>query len=484
MTRKVLLGLVILAVSVLARKVWEPEDVMPLFSGRDIENICMTETHFWISGDRYIVQFPCWDSEVGFSQWTSFPFSEKIITMKCNQESLYVWTKSGCYGRSDIDFMDTPFQRVESPPRFAPDIGGCPPRDENFLMPPGFLYETGGIIHDLNLQEFHVTDCASRNSQKLYMSTDGLGLLEIDRRTSVAEQITFGPCCNESNSMIVLEDTLIFAGCSYLKNCALTIYDRENSTFEWITGADNYAFPFEGQINCLAYHGGEIFTGTPYGLSVYALKGESWLRPTSTNSPYIGNIRRMVIQRDTLYIAASEGIFSYDIATRTVRKISPNEIIRFNDIASIGGSIYAAGDFGVWKIENGEFYRYNTPEGTLVNMVNSVTKGPRNETIFGGRNGILIVDSAGRRQFLSNTLYLEGKVPNDIVAVSYYLWIATNQGLFLYNRKYRTSQRMAEERGFPLYAINRLFLDGEYLWILTDYGAYRFFWNEPDRQGF
>ena len=200
-----------------------------------------------------------------------------------------------------------------------------------------------------------------------------------------------------------------------------------------------------------------------------------------SGEPALDSISAIAISNDTIYIAENNGIFYSPIKDISFKKISSIGIKGFKDIDISNGKLYIAGDRGVWTLGDTSFIRFDTPDGSITNFVSCIYAGSRGETIFGSRDGVLILSKSGMRDILPKSIYFDGNTPNDIVMTDRHLWVATDNGLYLYHRLKKTSQKMGEKYRIPEIQIKKIYLDGDYLWLLTERGVYRFFWNEPHR---
>jgi len=476
--------LFLLALTVFARRAWEPEDVMPLYSIRSAVGIEITEYHLYIAVPEGIVGFERFGTSIDYNSWQTFSIPHGVRGLMSLGDTIYVITSSGVYSRRENAFYDEPFRVSSSFPRFPPNITGSLLQDEIYSLPPGLYWGNGDTIWDCHLQEFHVTDAANDGQGNIYFTTDGLGVFRIDQRIGIAEPIAFGPCCNSVLAMAKLGDTLFFGGCEEILTCAFAILDRRHETCRWAGGEYGVAFPAYGIVEDIELYDDMVYLATRNGLALYDMDNRNWLRPTGKGSLPLTDARGLAILRDTLYVAAEDGIYFASLDDRKLRKATVAGEGRFVDIDTALGTVYATGDFGAMKREDSTFVVYNPPDGMLTNFVRCISYSTEDEAVFGSNAGVLIVDKYGGRSRLPANIWFDSNAPNDIVATKRYLWVATDKGLYMYNRRYKTVMHLGEKYYFPETAIYRLLLDGNWLWLMTDRGVYRFFWNEPTRPGF
>ncbi len=67
---------------------------------------------------------------------------------------------------------------------------------------------------------------------------------------------------------------------------------------------------------------------------------------------------------------------------------------------------------------------------------------------------------------------------NDTIAA-----VASNKGMFFiyYKNRSQFTREFTTEDGLASNDINSLLMDGDYIWVGTDKGLTRFWWNNPDR---
>ena len=478
---KAALIIALIGVSISARRTWEPTDVMPLLSTRGAVGIEISETYFWVAVPNGVLRFPFWAGEIDLAHWEAFPFDSDVRAIVAVDDSIYVFADNGVYARRAHDFYEVPFSEIAEVPRFAPDIGGCPPEGVGYSMPHGYLWLPGGTIRDFYLNDYTITNCLNDDMGNFYFSTDGAGIFAVPFRSNYAQSLSFGPCCDYVSAIAKHGDKLYFAGCCDISLCAFTIYDSVDGGFQHIAGEPGAGFPLDSWVNDIICHENMVFIATDRGISAYDLTNGVWRRAADMGSVPIEDAMAMAILNDSIYIATEDGVYSADLFSRLFSVRTPVGVGRFRDINFAGGKIYAVGDMGVWVNGDTIFKRFDTPDGSITNFVDCVAEGPDGEAVFGSRSGILIYYPDGRREVFSNTITLDGSRPYDIEVTRKHLWIGAARGLYVYDRKFHKSTYLGERYYLPETPIYRLFLDGDWLWLSTERGLFRFFWNEPDR---
>jgi ligand-binding sensor domain-containing protein len=76
---------------------------------------------------------------------------------------------------------------------------------------------------------------------------------------------------------------------------------------------------------------------------------------------------------------------------------------------------------------------------------------------------------------------LDGYSPNRLLVHERYLWVATDYGVYRYDRKKHYWKHFTTADGLIDNMTYDLILDGDYLWIATENGVTRYYWNNPIR---
>jgi ligand-binding sensor domain-containing protein len=74
-------------------------------------------------------------------------------------------------------------------------------------------------------------------------------------------------------------------------------------------------------------------------------------------------------------------------------------------------------------------------------------------------------------------------VPRALAVNDTIVAVASNKGMFFiyYKNRSQFAREFTTEDGLASNDINSLLMDGDYIWVGTDKGLTRFWWNNPDR---
>ncbi len=462
------------------RRTIEPEDIQPMLSLREVQALEITDEYLYAGVDGGVLRFYRFEDYIDLSRWETFHLPGEVRRIQKMGDFVYAITTSGYYARRERDIFDIQFQPVDSVLRLPPNLRICDPYEYGITLPFQLFWENSDSILGPDLTFYSVTDCVTDGSYYMFFSTDGLGLFRADLRDKMAEPLSFGPCCEYSDAILVSGDTIFFGGCSDIEFCAFSIATDEMTRFEWVPGDKSVSFPDYGPILDFAREGDELYIATPRGLGLFDLNSGLWQRPTAGGSVPLYNANALHIHGDILYIASNDGIYSMDLPSKSLIRRTPIGLKSFADVDYAMGRIIAVGDMGAYQLIDTAFAPLKPPDGHLDLYVRTV-KPYRDEAVFATPYAIIILDDSGGRKFIPSSIFFESAEIFDVEPTRKYLWVGTDKGLFVYDRFGRFASRLDDDYYFPEMTIFRLFMQGDYLWMTTDIGLYRYFWKDPDR---
>jgi ligand-binding sensor domain-containing protein len=80
-----------------------------------------------------------------------------------------------------------------------------------------------------------------------------------------------------------------------------------------------------------------------------------------------------------------------------------------------------------------------------------------------------------------NIVHLDNHRPLAITASDSLVWVGTDGGLYKYNRILKRWNGYTVTDGLPSNIIHQIEIEGDYLWLATEGGLCRFFWNASYR---
>ena len=354
-----------------------------------------------------------------------------------------------------------------------------------------FRYDySGGVITDPNMQSFQITvGYSDQFDYLMYVGTWGMGTGVIDTDHIQFTPLTYGPYNYNIYKIVSVDKSLWFGNDYSLTDRAITNYNLRQKEWsyyqpQFITGLgeteitsgikvgndtwlgstsglimvtndggfrtlQTFAGLPSNAVYSLARYGNFIYVGTDDGLGILSPKGTE---PDSAfKAPLTGDyllrghtVNSLLVHDSTLYIATEYKVYSYNSSQLQFKELdTPGNDLSWGatDIFSDGANLFFAGRFGV----------------VIVNPANDSSS--------------VATDPSLNDRWVLNELYCNSK----------FIFAATNLGLWKYRRSDQVTYLYTTADGLPVNEVNSVIGDGNHLWLGTDAGLIRFFWNSPGR---
>ena len=154
------------------------------------------------------------------------------------------------------------------------------------------------------------------------------------------------------------------------------------------------------------------------------------------------------------------------------------------DIEYYKNDLWLGTDVGAvrYDFKTSRFYRYGSTGGVLLGFMIDIEADPSEGLWFAGEHHLVWMDdSFNERERFSIDADLDGFSPNKLAVGERFLWVATDYGMYRYDRLKHYWKHYLEDDGIIDNRVYDLLLDGDYLWIATAGGVTRFYWNNPMR---
>lgn len=347
-----------------------------------------------------------------------------------------------------------------------------------------------GVISDPNLQSFQITVGYNDDfDYQLYVGTWGMGTGVINTDHIEFTPLTYGPYNYNIYKIVAIDKSLWFGNDYSLADRAITNYSMAQKQWsyfqpQYITGLgeteitsgirvgnntwlgsttgliqvtkdggfrtlQTFAGLPSDAIYSLAQYGNYIYVGTDDGLGILSSKGA--LPDSSFKAPLTGDyllrghtVYSLLVHDSTLYIATEYKVYAYNSSQ-----------LQFRDLDTPANDL----SWGATDIFSDGAYLY-----------------------FAGRFGVVVVDPATDSSWVATDPSLNDRwVLNELYCNPQFIFAATNLGLWKYRRDDQVTYLYTTADGLPVNEVNSVIGDGNYLWLGTDAGLIRFFWNSPGR---
>ena len=466
--------------------------------------------------DRYLNR---WDTPYTTSDGLSESWIARVAFDPASQ---YLW----CQTRNGfIDF----YQPTEKQWHRA----GSPPPDLLFQDPPALIYPDfftefeytflangpEASIQDRNLRTYPVQVSAVDGWDNMWIGTWGLNAGKGDIRTQRLQMLRFGLIESSVAAMILDGPVMWFGGIGELQGSrGITRYHRRSD--EWTYYEARYIDTFRSDnVTSMAANNQYLWLGTYEGLVQFDKKKNSWKTSTILDGLSDNEVLDLALDRKNLWIGTAFGLSSLNTEMDTMQKVA-HDVLASSIVYEIeieNGTIWAATNHGLYTLPRGhlEWEPFVDREDHLGGVVSDIASEGSSVWFaaipsWAAEERLFLRTQAGRLDTgrprvpgstsLPIALFLsrfnaaadtwEQHFPpgtyafstiNDLAVDDSSAWIATDEGVLKYDRRWDRWRHFTAEDGLLDNMVQTLLLDGDYVWFGTPRGVTRFFWNDPYR---
>ncbi len=372
----------------------------------------------------------------------------------------------------DLPDFDTQTSHVDPPDIFMPSFNA------NY-MGQGRFIDTYG-------RSFLTSDILDDNTGTLWIGTWGFGAAKSAKSSLLMDLLPYGLLQNRVNT-ILADDTVMWVSGAVFNDSrtGLTAFNPEENSFFHVESGVGFSFPAV-DVNCLAADRDKLYVGTPAGM--YIVERGRW-NATGPIGQRRGladdNILALCCHDNLLFIGTAGGLNIIDIASDSIYQVHPqtffNHIIY--DLEPVGTTVWIASEVGAFRYrpESNKLQQYQDPNLILTSRVYDVAS--YGDFIwFASDAGVvnLNLQTAESTPFREVSIRFDSRAlaVNDEIAA-----VASDGGLTLifHDLEKPFSREFTTGDGLPSNVVYSLLMDGDYLWVGTDRGLTRFWWNNPNR---
>lgn len=335
-----------------------------------------------------------------------------------------------------------------------------------------------GKLSDSNFKNYLVSDFindpARRNS---YIAFQGYGVGIIDTDTKRMEIFRQGPAWNRVKQVFKDGQTFYTTGNSFCK--------WERAQNRWSYYFDNEYSGLESDICYDVYKQGKtVYIAAEHGLVVYDESSRDFHNLTSLNNLWDSQVTALDGDAEELWIGTAQGINTMRYTGGAVERVK-DESIRgrlINDIKIDGSFIWAAADYGIYLHDRkmGDWtYVPGSPE--MHNSQAFQISVNKQKVWFAREDGIDCYDKTKGEFTAYQSVFFGSFQAYAVLAFDSLVWVGTNGGLYKLDTSQNRWAAFTKADGLPSNRVNSILREGDYLWLGTDMGLCRFFWNDPYR---
>ena len=371
-----------------------------------------------------------------------------------------------------------------------------------FFVPAGYVFEPNGVFQDFRLRRAEVTDFIRDNFDSFWMGTWGLGAWRANVHLERAELLSFGLAQRRVDALAFDDNGLWIGGHNEnIQNSdneirGITHWDNPSTggigANEWEYYEARYNMDISSdEINRFEIADGKVYCATEEGITIYDPKKDRWRRLASKSRIISGRVNDVAVYDGFIWAATDFGL--YRVITRSskgkdtvgVAEVLPKQLLGhpIYDLERTENLLWMGTKYGAFV------YDMAKDTGGFV----SDTQGPHTERTvtvaasdslvwFGTTYGLEAFDMINkvwlnppaRQQFANANI-------NYVLARPEAVWVGTDAGVYKYNRARQDWRQFTTEDGLIDNRVNAIAVQDDWIWFGTPNGLTAFRWNDPTR---
>ncbi|MBU0985549.1 MAG: hypothetical protein KKA42_16870 [candidate division Zixibacteria bacterium] len=398
-------------------------------------------------------------------------------------QKLYIATDAGYY---EYDLLFERWYPIPELPELDLDYDYVGPPDM-WLTQFDANYHGEGRFVDIYGRTFYANAIINDRVGNLWIGTWGRGAARSDVASTLMELLPFGLLQADVRT-ILHDDTLIWTGGKSFndRRTGLSALNPETNAFSYIESGISAFFPAT-DVNCLATTKDRIFVGTTNGVYTIGRKSQRVDGPLNRNRGLPDNdVRSLLVLNGALWVGTTDGLVMVELATDSVFYVVPDQLRQgiIYDLEAEDSALWIGSETGAYRLKpgTGRLQRFEDKNQVLFSRVYDIDRAGTHMW-FCADDGLVDLDlTTGKSTAIQDQFQPFVRRPlaaNDIMVAT-----ASNFGMTIYfldqeSKPYR--REFTVDDGLASETVNALELDGDYIWIGSDVGLTRFWWNNPDR---
>jgi len=411
-----------------------------------------------------------------------------------NDNDVYqIWVDrfgSNLYAQSSIQYFeyDSAFQQwynIGTLPEIETEDQEIDPPKVMFA-PAGFNYMNDGRLVDKFGRYYSFINLIQDGSGELWAGTWGTGPARASGSSGTIELLPYGLLQTRVNAIYNDFGYLWVSGAiSNSERTGISIFDPDENSFEYIESGLTRDFP-SVDINCITGNDTQIFVGTEVGVIIMDRESFQVLnRISRRDGLYNENVLSLAVRGDSMFVGTAEGLNLVIPEGDSVAVFGPVSLLDdvIYDLELVDTTLWIAATSGAyrWYWTSDKLQQYQDPNLVIFSTCLSVERR-KNYLWLASNDGLVKLnlkdgETTPFRNVTSNRNFRAMAV-NDTMAL-----MTSNLGLtILFHANEKPFEReFTTDDGLPSSNVFELELDGDYVWIGTDKGLTRFWWNNPSR---
>ncbi|MFQ5608538.1 MAG: hypothetical protein ACE5GA_11370, partial [Candidatus Zixiibacteriota bacterium] len=425
------------------------------------------------------------------------------LAVTFDDEKLWVETDRGVFLYERILSY---WEEVTTFPR--EEIRGEMVAPEHLHVPPdNYSYLPGGILLDFKGRRFDTGPVLRDNSGFLWMGIRGLGAARSEINGGRLELMPFGLLDRYVLSMELIDGRLVIGGRSDSPGrTGLTFLDPQTGTFSYIEQGVDYDLPAT-DILALGESADEYLAGGYDGLYIIDKESESVLEHHSRFSGLPnGQVNSILGYGDTILVGTNAGLAVISPDSTGVRELV-SRALTYRSIYSLEPAyptakrrvqlgdnlrprfVWVGAESGAYRLDVRDFSlkKLNDPELILESQVRKIKLVSGNLWLLADGGLVRVGVKTGEVESFPEFNYIGAGA--TLAVNSSHVAIGDNRGFTIFQYRGPSTDeketplhyRYTVEDGLASNTTTSLEFVGDFLWIGSDRGLTRFWWNDPSR---
>ncbi len=356
----------------------------------------------------------------------------------------------------------------------------------NYTLSGGYSALHENVITDAHLRDYPVVGGMNDGWGNVWVATWGLGVWRGSEFQSILEPLPYGLAHSNVRAIEKLKNTWWFGG-PWLdeQQKGVSVVDTAAQGFSYVEARYTNGLASD-QVLDFERDGDTMWIATPSGLSRYDAKHEFPYRTYDEFSGLLSNmVTAIAADEDMVWVGTDLGpnvlLVPQDSVARATDQLTNGTYVY--DLKVIDDFVWMGTDQGLFRLwkENPAWRRFSQAESILDGHVRAIAVDDT-AYYFGTDLGLAIVwrDGSGIEELTDGDF----SVNADIYALAVQdriVWASTPHGLLRYDIRKRRYRLFDRNDGLFDIFVQEIYPDGDYLWLGTQEGVQRFFWNNPYR---
>ena len=361
----------------------------------------------------------------------------------------------------------------------------------HYFMSDGFLFdETQNYIDDLQFRHFPITTWLKDEWQNMWIGTWGLGAGRGNTSTQRLELLKFGLWDVTVDAIAKDDDRFWLGGIqSHEEPSGITNWDMQSDDPQYyeaylLTGFDT------DKVTSIAVDGNTVWLGTLDGLTRFDRGKNIWRTYTVVHNLVDNRISDLAVDDQYLWIGTASGVSKLVKSTVGTDSLSIKHI-QFHQLGKRQIFDIDLGENELWVGTEIGLFRYDIEKDHGAYYSSYVDPAARpvyalslygDELWYGTDEGVAGFNVKTGKRFDPPARFINDDLEiNRILADRAAVWVATNSGVYKYDRDAGRWVNFTIEDGLTSNNVYALYLESDFIWFGTGAGLTKFYWNSPYR---